>query len=185
MDGAAPAGEQERHDAFARYVLPEVEVLLRAARSITRDPTEAEDLVQDTMLRAFRGIDRFDGRHSRAWLLTIMRNTQLNRTRRRRPGLLRDADTATRTPAVESRSDPEAVVVGETFEAVVADAFAALPANHRRLVTLVDIDGLSYKEAAAVLGVPVGTVMSGLHRARARIRIRLVAAGMAPSRREP
>lgn len=184
VNRASPAGDEQRHDAFTRYVLPEVEVLLRAARAITRDPGEAEDLTQETLLRAFRAVDRFDGRHPRAWLLTIMRNTQLNLTRRKRPHLLRDPAVA-EEPARDPRGDPEATVVGETFEAVVVDAFASLPAHHRRLVSLVDISGLSYKEAATVLGVPVGTVMSGLHRARSRIRRRLVAAGMAPSRRDP
>lgn len=75
---AAPIDPQE---AFARYVLPEIDVLYRVARSITRHDADAEDLVQDTMLRAFRSIDRFDGRHPRAWLLTIMRNAQINRVR--------------------------------------------------------------------------------------------------------
>ncbi len=78
--------------AFARHVLPQVDVLSRVALSITRNPPDAEDLVQDTMLRAFRSIGRFDGRHPRAWLLTIMRNAQINRVRRRRPRLLADPE---------------------------------------------------------------------------------------------
>ena len=77
----------------------------------------------------------------------------------------------------------EEVVVSDLFESVVAQALAALPDKHREVVTLVDIDGLSYQEAADVLGVPRGTVMSRLHRARARIRTRLTAAGLAPRRR--
>uniref|UniRef100_UPI003752473E RNA polymerase sigma factor n=1 Tax=Ilumatobacter sp. TaxID=1967498 RepID=UPI003752473E len=82
--------------AFERYVLPEIEVLLRVAHSLTRNHAEAEDLVQDTLLRAYRGIDGFDGRHPRAWLLTILRNTHINRNRRRRPELLRDPDATDR-----------------------------------------------------------------------------------------
>jgi len=74
-------------------------------------------------------------------------------------------------------------VVGELFEAVVADALAALPDKHRAVVTLVDIEGLSYQQAADALGVPRGTVMSRLHRARARIRVRLVTAGFLPNGR--
>ena len=74
-------------------------------------------------------------------------------------------------------------MVGELFEAVVADALAALPDKHRAVVTLVDIEGLSYQQAADALGVPRGTVMSRLHRARARIRGRLVAAGFLPQGR--
>ena len=89
---ATMTDETASADAFERYVLPEVEVMLRVARSLTRNHADAEDLVQDTMLRAYRAIDRFDGRHPRAWLLTILRNTHINRNRRRRPELLRDPD---------------------------------------------------------------------------------------------
>ncbi|MGH3632000.1 MAG: sigma factor [Sciscionella sp.] len=81
-----------RHEAFAEYVLPEVEVLYRVARSLTGQAADAEGLVQDTLLRAFQAIDGFDGRHPRAWLLTILRNTEHNRHRRRRPSLLNDPD---------------------------------------------------------------------------------------------
>lgn len=66
--------DREQKETFDRYVVPEIEVLHRVARSITRTTTDAEDLVQDTMLRAYRAIGRFDGRHPRPWLLTIMRN---------------------------------------------------------------------------------------------------------------
>jgi RNA polymerase sigma-70 factor (ECF subfamily) len=75
------------------------------------------------------------------------------------------------------------LVVGSTFDAVVADALDALPDRYRQAVTLVDIAGLSYAEAAEALGVPEGTVMSRLHRARTRMRHRLVAAGLAPRRK--
>ncbi|HMO10052.1 MAG TPA: sigma-70 family RNA polymerase sigma factor, partial [Actinotalea sp.] len=77
----------------------------------------------------------------------------------------------------------EEVVLDELFEAGVAEALAALPEKHRRVIQLVDVDGLSYQEAADVLGVPRGTVMSRLHRARSRIRTRLVEAGLAPRRK--
>ena len=187
MTVKATAFEQRhRHDAFARYALPEVEVLLRVARSLTARPADAEDLVQDTLLRAYQGIARFDGTHPRAWLLTILRNTHINRNRRRRPQLLDDQDAAferlAHTENAASDATPEGLVVGATFDAVVSDALDALPERFRQAVTLVDIDGLSYAEAAAALGVPVGTVMSQLHRARARMRRRLVAAGLAPRR---
>lgn len=79
----------------------------------------------------------------------------------------------------------EDVVVDAQFEAVVVDALAALPTMHRVVVQLVDVDGLSYAEAAEALGIPRGTVMSRLHRARARIRTRLVAAGLVPHRSQP
>lgn len=186
MTGTPALDEQRRRDAFATYVVPEIDVLLRVARTLVPRSADAEDLVQDTLLRAFNSIATFDGQHPRAWLLTIMRNAQINRTRRRRPELLDDPDGELDRLADtdDGGQSPEAVVVGGAFDAVVADALDALPERFRQVVDLVDIDGLTYAEAAEVIGVPVGTVMSRLHRSRARIRRRLAAAGLAPRRSE-
>jgi RNA polymerase sigma-70 factor (ECF subfamily) len=171
--------EKAQKEAFDRYVVPEIEVLYRVARSITRNPTDAEDLVQDTMLRAYRAILRFDGRHPRAWLLTIMRNAQINRVRRKRPELLRDPDAAMERLADENSADlgPEGIVVDSGYDAAVEKAVDSLPEKFRTVVELVDIQGLSYAEAAEILGVPTGTVMSRLHRARTRIRRHLESSG--------
>lgn len=176
------AGSAATDDRFARYVVPEIEVLLRVANTLTRNHAEAEDLVQDTLLRAFRAIDSFDGRHPRAWLLTILRNTHINRNRRQRPELLDDPERTMATVADTSTTGetPEGLVVGATFDAVVEDALAHLPDDFRRTIELVDTQGLAYAEAAEVLGVPVGTVMSRIHRARHRIRDRLTAADLVP-----
>lgn len=185
MDGLPAPPIDEQRALFERYVLPETDVLLRVALSLTRRAADAEDLVQDTLIRAFRSIDRFDGAHPRAWLLTIMRNAHINNHRRRRPELLRDPEITMATLAAvpsDGQAGPEDVVVGEVFDAVVADAFDHLPERHRDVVRLVDIDGLSYAETAEVLGIPTGTVMSRLHRARTRMRVRLSAAGLAPRR---
>jgi len=171
--------ERTQREAFDRYVVPEIEVLYRVARSITRNPTDAEDLVQDTMLRAYRGIGRFDGRHPRAWLLTIMRNAQINRVRRKRPELLRDPDATMERLADEGSSEigPENQVVESGYDAAVENAVGALPEKFRAVVELVDIQALSYQEAAQILDVPTGTVMSRLHRARTRIRKHLEDSG--------
>lgn len=185
VSDARPVDEQVRRDAFDRYVVPEIEVLLRVARTIVSRPADAEDLVQDTLLRAYRGIEAFDGRYPRAWLLTIMRNAHVNGIRRRRPDLLDDPDRDLDRLGGDTADGPEAIVVGASFDAVVVDALGALPDKFGRVVALVDIDGLSYPEAAEVLGIPLGTVMSRLHRARGRIRDRLAAAGLAPRRTEP
>lgn len=176
---AAPSGGSS---AFDQYVVPEIPVLYRVARSLAGQPADAEDLVQDTLIRAYRAIDRFDGAHPRAWLLTILRHTHLNRVRVRSAVLLADGDGVAATIDRLNTASPaaEEVAVGDLFEAVVDEALVALPDKHRRVIQLVDIDGLSYQEAADVLGVPRGTVMSRLHRARARIRTRLAAAGLAP-----
>lgn len=181
-----PDGDESTGEArFREYVLPEIGVLLRVARSLTGNPADAEDVVQDTLLRAFRSIDRFDGRHPRAWLLTILRNANVNRTRRRRPELLRDPDEPARTLADDdSTPGPEATVVDPVYDERVADALDALPDKFRSVVELVDLDALSYEDAAAVLDVPLGTVMSRLHRARKRMRDRLVEQGF-PAPEEP
>jgi RNA polymerase sigma-70 factor, ECF subfamily len=166
--------------AFEQYVLPEIEVLLRVANSLTRNHAEAEDLVQDTLVRAYRGIGGFDGRHPRAWLLTILRNTHINRNRRRRPELLRDPDIASDRLASSASDERTDAMVDDEIDSEIIDALHALDEPFRRVVELVDVDGLSYAEAAEVLDVPVGTVMSRLHRARSRIRDRLDRAGFVP-----
>ena len=166
--------------AFERYVLPEIEVLLRVAHSLTRNHAEAEDLVQDTLLRAYRGIGGFDGRHPRAWLLTILRNTHINRNRRRRPELLRDPDAAADRMISAASDERTDAVIDDEIDVEILRSLESLDDSFRRVVELVDIDGLSYAEAAEILDVPVGTVMSRLHRARSRIRDRLVKVGLDP-----
>jgi len=171
--------------SFDRYVVPELAVLYRVALSLTGQPADAEDLVQDTLVRAFRAVDRFDGAHPRAWLLTILRHTHINRNRRRRPVLLADGESA---DVLLERLAPHApgsdeVLIGTEFDAVVARALADLPDKHRAVLALVDIDGMTYQEAADALGVPRGTVMSRLHRARRRVRDHLDDSGVVPRRR--
>lgn len=180
MSARPRSDEDEQTQRFRTYVVPELDLLYRVALSMTRNPADAEDLTQDTLMRAFRAIGRFDGRYPRAWLLTILRNSQANRVRRRRPQLVDDPDALSGQVQAVGDTSAEGLVVGELFDAVVEDAFRALPGAFRAAVALVDINGLSYQEAADTLGIPVGTIMSRLHRARKRIRARLGAAGVAP-----
>ncbi|MHB8670618.1 MAG: RNA polymerase sigma factor [Acidimicrobiales bacterium] len=171
-------------EAFQRHVVPEMDLLLRVANSITRRPVDAEDLVQDTLLRAYRGIGSFDGAHPRAWLLKIMQNARLNSTRRRRPELMRDPEATLARPARAQdgeRETPEAVIVDASTDPLVRRALAELPPRFLRVVELVDVGGLSYPETASVLGIPVGTVMSRLHRARSRLKLVLGEAGVGPT----
>lgn len=162
-----------RHAAFREYVLPELEVLFRVARRLTGDATEAEDLVQDALVRAFRALDRFDGRHPRAWLLTILRNTHYNRRRKRTPDLLED-EVAQRLPDPDDSADGTAdKALASGFQPLVKEALGKLSLRHRQVIALVDLDQLTYREAAELLGVPPGTVMSRLHRARAKVRAHL------------
>lgn len=167
-----------RADRFEELVVPEIEVLLRVATSMTRDARDAEDLVQDTLLRAYRGLDGFDGRHPRAWLLTILRNTEINRHRRRRPGLLGPDDGARPDPVADDGASAEDAAIAGSLGSEVADALAALPAPFREAVELIDLAGMSYAEAAEVAGIPEGTLMSRAFRARRRMRSRLHRAGV-------
>lgn len=167
---------------FRTHVVPELPLLLRVARRLTGDPHTAEDLVQETLIRAYRAVDRFDGRHPRAWLLTIMRNTWKNMNRRAKPKFADGIEVLDNVPAqgADGRTGAEEQVLERGLDHRLARALTALPALHQQVVLLVDVDGLSYRETADVLGVPTGTVMSRLHRARTRLRKRLEHDGFFP-----
>jgi RNA polymerase sigma-70 factor (ECF subfamily) len=159
---------------FEREVLPHLDVMYRVALRLTSNAASAEDLVQDTVLKAFRAWDRFrQGTNARGWLLTILRNTFINDYRRRRRApVLVDIDVAEPHALVHegSGSDPE----GEFFHQLVDDrivaAIDALPMEFREVVVLSDVEGLGYAQIAEMLGVPVGTVKSRLFRARRQLQ---------------
>lgn len=163
----------ERQDAFRVHVEPEIEVLLRVARTLTGSWADSEDLVQDTLVRAYRGIGGFDGAHPRAWLLTILRHTNLNSHRRQRPDLapeITDLDGQRPAFGAASAASPEQTVTDQFLDDTVETALAALDAKFRTVLLLIDVDQLSYAEVADLLDIPVGTVMSRLSRARGRVR---------------
>lgn len=177
-----------RRRAFREVVEPEIEVLLRVGRSLTGSETDAEDLVQETLIRAFGAVDRFDGRHPRAWLLTILRRTHLNMHRRQRPSTIGDWDVLPGARPAFGRSEApsaEEAALAQELAPALHGALAALDPRFRAAVVLVDVHDLSYAEAAAVLDVPVGTVMSRLSRARSRLRAALVEAAEGPGREKP
>ncbi|CAN5271127.1 RNA polymerase sigma factor [soil metagenome] len=158
-------------DAFRRYVEPEIEVLLRVARTLVGS-TDADDLVQETLMRAWRAMDRFDGRHPRAWLLTILRNTNMNMHRRQRPDCVDDVASyidAKPAFAIDPPSTEDQVMAAFLPEDLER-AVQSLEEKFRTVLLLIDVDQLTYAEAADALGVPVGTVMSRLSRARDRVR---------------
>ncbi len=179
VNDAATAADAARKDAFAEQVEPEIDVLLRVARTLAGSWVDAEDLVQDTLIRAYRGLDSFDGAHPRAWLLTIMRNTNINSRRRQRPDLIGVDDSLERHPpafgAAESRS-AEQTVTDRELGGDLHRAVAALDPKFSTVLLLVDVDDLSYTEVADILGIPIGTVTSRLSRARKRLRHELNAA---------
>lgn len=171
---AAPGHDDEgTKDAFRRFVEPEIDVLLRVCYTMTGSWPDAEDVVQDTLVRAWRAIDRFDGAHPRAWLLTILRHTYLNSRRRRSPDLLPDRIELDRQrPAFGNPpcADPEQQHVDREFTDTLDNALRRLDPRYRTAVLLIDVDQLTYAEAAEVLGVPPGTVMSRASRARDKLR---------------
>ena len=170
------SAEAQRALAFKTHVEPELPVLLRVALTLTGSSADAEDLVQETIIRAFRALDRFDGRHPRAWLLTILRNTNMNMHRRQRPDLVENWETVgDARPAfgADRHASAEESVLDDILNEDLEAAVNALDSRFRTVLLLVDVDRLTYAEAAEALGVPVGTIMSRLSRARDRVRAHL------------
>jgi RNA polymerase sigma-70 factor, ECF subfamily len=155
------------------------------AMALCRNRAEAEDLVQETCLRALRGVDGLRSvDHSKSWLFTILRNAWLNQLRHRRvtPEIL-DLDSEesrTKEPADEA-PDPYSIYVAQGEHKQVQAAIERLPVDLREIIMLREYEELSYKEIAEVLGCPIGTVMSRLARARSRLRQRLSWLGSSPS----
>ncbi len=171
-------------EKFAELAMPYMDALYSAALRMTRKPADAEDLVQETYLRAYRGFPGFqEGTNLKAWLYKIQTNTFINiyRAKKRRPEQVDLDDTEDfylyrklgGLEAVESQRTPETEVLDQMPEAVVKDALEALPEQFRMAVLLADVEGFSYKEIAEITDVPIGTVMSRLHRGRKQLQKRL------------
>jgi RNA polymerase sigma-70 factor, ECF subfamily len=166
---AAPTDEEKRA-SFEREALVHLDSLYRVALRLTRNPAEADDLVQETMLKAYRAWDQFErGTNAKGWLLTILRHAFINEYRRRsRHPETVDLDTIEPFSVFEELQDDDPQ--GTFFDRIVDDevlrAIDALPEQFRETVVLSDVEGMSYEEIARVLGVPVGTVKSRLFRAR-------------------
>ena len=163
-------GLQVVSPAFEAEALASLDSLYRAALRLTRVPADAEDLVQETYLKAFRSVDRFQpGTNLRAWLFTILHNTALNRARdRARDMVAVDSDAVER--AMDSHAEPgatpESLLLRDTLAPDLQAAIDALPPAFREAVWLRDVEEFSYAEIAAMLQVPAGTVMSRISRGR-------------------
>ncbi|MDY7105225.1 MAG: sigma-70 family RNA polymerase sigma factor [Actinomycetota bacterium] len=169
---------------FADQAMEHMGALYSAALRMTRNAAEAEDLVQETYLKAYRGFGGFkEGTNLRAWLYRILTNTYINsyRAKKRRPDET-ELDEVEDLYLYRRLGGLEAATAGRSAEdelldyfneAEVAEAVESLPENFRMAVLLADVEGFSYKEIAEILDIPIGTVMSRLHRGRKQLQKKL------------
>jgi RNA polymerase sigma-70 factor, ECF subfamily len=164
----------DKRARFEAQVLPYLDAAYRFARWLTRSSADADDLVQESFLRAFRGFDGLRGGDVKAWLLTIVRNchaTALRQQQRRATVPLPDEhEEPTRSGPVATHTEPESASLAAEDQRSLARLLATLPQDHREVLILREIEDMSYREIAAVTGVAIGTVMSRLARARAALR---------------
>ena len=175
--GRDSAEEDAARRAYEREALVHMEALYAAARYMTRNPTEAEDLVQEVFLRAYRFWHRYEsGTNCKAWLFRILTNTYINRNRKKQRtfSLIENADSDAEVDGFYERSTfygtPETEYMAKLFPEHVQRAVEELPDNFRIPVVLADLQDFSYKEIAEIMDCPVGTVMSRLFRARKRLQ---------------
>jgi RNA polymerase sigma-70 factor (ECF subfamily) len=178
------AGEKEKHALFEQWALPHKDYLYTACLYLTRQQDEAEDVFQETYLRAFRFFHQFTpGTNCRAWLLTIMHNVFRNRyAQRQRDARTMEFDEAAweyekklMVDGEAKQNDPATLLFSKLVDREISDALLSLSEEYRTTLLLVDIEELSYEEAAEVLGRPIGTVRSRLSRARRLLQTALTA----------
>jgi RNA polymerase sigma-70 factor (ECF subfamily) len=164
--------EPTRRARFARAATPHLAAAYNLARWLTGDDHDAEDVVQEAYLRAYRFFDGFRGEDARPWLLAVVRNTCYTWLKRNRP----PAPAAPFDEAIhgfDESFNPESLLMRAADREALRQALEALPADSREVLVLRELEGLSYKDIAAVAGVPLGTVMSRLARARLLLKQRL------------
>lgn len=161
--------------AFGQAALEHIDALYGYALTLTRDATEAEDLVQETYVRAARATNRPDmDSNLKGWLFVIMRNAWLNQIRHKNSGPL-FVELETNESTHDEQGNPHVVYLRKLEREQVRQAIESLPDAYREIVVLRDIEGFTYQEIATVLDCPAGTVMSRLGRARGRLRKLLAA----------
>jgi RNA polymerase sigma-70 factor, ECF subfamily len=175
--------ERDR-ERFERDTAPLLDSLYGAALRMTRNPADAEDLVQETMMRAYRAFDRFEeGTNLKAWLFRIMTNAYINiyRKRQREPQQVSqdevedfDLYQELKSHDPQYEATPENIVLDRLLDADIVSAIEDLPDQFRLAVILSDIEGFTYAEMAEIMDVPMGTVMSRLHRGRKALQKRLL-----------
>lgn len=165
-----------KSDRFAASAIAHIDSIYRFALYMTGDERDAEDLVQDTYLKAYRFFDKFrEGTDCKAWLIVILKNTFINKYRRdkRRGQEVSLSKLEEYEPGLLEHQDPEDEIFGDLLGDEVSEAMDALPYLYRKAVELADLKGFSYREISHMLGCPIGTVMSRLHRGRMLLRMKL------------
>jgi RNA polymerase sigma-70 factor (ECF subfamily) len=168
-EGDSSNADVGRKAAFEQLVTPLLPALARAARRLARPPQDAADLVQETLLRAYRTFENFQaGTNAKAWLFTILYSIAANVAdkERRHPTVHLDNIEERFARAIDGRQDTEQALLAQLDRTRVDAAVSQLPADFRDAVLLVDLEELTYEEAAAVLKCPIGTVRSRLFRGR-------------------
>jgi RNA polymerase sigma-70 factor, ECF subfamily len=164
--------DRPNHELFEQMAMPLFDSLYNFACWLTSDRTEAEDLVQETMVKALRGFGSFEqGTNFRAWMFRILRNTFLTS----RTGLKVSSTVALEDeeegPAVAVTNEtPESILLGALDEKALQSAIEQLPIAYREVILLCEVEEMSYREIAEALSIPIGTVMSRLSRARTSLR---------------
>jgi RNA polymerase sigma-70 factor, ECF subfamily len=173
--------EQEASQQFYAHVWPHRALVLRTARFLTHNAGEAEDLAQETLMRAFRKIDQLDvSGNPKGWLTSILRHVRIDQTRVRANALLENAATldslAIPAPVETKEPDPGdlAALLEELSDQRLIEALYAVPEDIRWALLLIDVEQMAYEEAAKVMDVPPGTVKSRIHRGRQMLRDRLL-----------
>ncbi len=182
--------DKTRRARFEAEVLPHLDAMHRTARRLTYNTADADDVVQDSVIKAYRYFDSFEpGTNVRAWLLKILTNVYFSRHRRNamenQVAALGAGDPVAdgwvSAATMAARREPERVAERPLIESAVARALSELPDDFRTVLVLVDIEGLTYREVAESMGCPMGTVMSRLHRARRAVALSLGIAPRVPS----
>ena len=163
-------GEKEKLARFEQIVLPHLDAAYNLARWLTRNQHDAEDMVQEAYLRAFKFFNSFRGTDPRAWLLSIVRNCCYSRLKQNRSQELATMFDEEKHSLDADSSNPADLALQNADHEMLIKALNQLPVEFREVVVLRDLEGFSYKEIAEIANVPTGTVMSRLARARERLK---------------